>query len=399
MHPSRPLPYRLVMPLLASTCLCLGACDFVQSQALKTYMAFEKGLEANEGSDIVASEQQTFAITALIDDLTFPWGLDFLPDGRMLVTERPGKLRIFDTQTRASEMISGVPDVYYKGQGGLLDVVIHPRFTETGWVYLSAAVALDDKLSTTRVLRYRLRDNTLTEETIIFEAEPAGTSNNHFGSAMLFDNAGLLYITVGDRKQRERAQDLGASLGKVLRLHDDGSIPADNPFTDTAGALPAIYTYGHRNPQGITIDRATGRIWTAEHGPQGGDEINLLRPGANYGWPVITYGEEYGGGKIGVGTRRRGMEQPVHYYVPSIATGGLAYYDGAALPGWRGDLFVAGLRAFSVSRVDPDSDSQTSDERLLEGFRFRARNLQQGPDGWLYLLSENGGILQLKPVE
>lgn len=397
MRPSHPLLNLLSKLLLLCGCLYLSGCDFIQYQALKTYMALEKGLEADAGTEILTSQKQTFAITALTDDLEFPWGSDFLPDGRMLVTERPGRLRLFNVQTGDSELISGLPEVHYNGQGGLLDVAVHPQFAQTGWIYLSAAVALDAKSFTTRVFRYRLQNNALAEEKIIFEATPAGSSNNHFGSAMLFDNDGLLYVTMGDRKQRKLAQDLGTALGKVLRFRDDGTIPADNPFRHTAGALPEIYTYGHRNPQGITIDRSSGRIWTAEHGPQGGDEINLLRAGANYGWPVITYGEEYGGGKIGEGSHKEGMEQPEHYYVPSIATGGLAYYDGDALPGWRGNLFVAGLRSFSVSRVDPDSESQTADERLLESFRFRARNLQQGPDGWLYLLSENGGILQIKP--
>jgi len=377
----------------------LAGCDAVQYQALKTYMAVEKGLEVDEGPVSVTTGAQDFDIVALTDELDFPWGLDFLPDGRMLVTEKPGRLHIFDPGTGGRETIEGVPEVYHKGQGGLLDVVVHPDFGDNRWIYLSASVQLEPERRTTRVWRYTLADGALHDEKLIFEAEPSGERNIHFGCALLFGNDDMLYITMGDRKQRHKAQDLGTSLGKVHRLRDDGTIPPDNPFVDTPGALPSIYTYGHRNPQGITIDRATGRIWTAEHGPQGGDEVNLLRPGTNYGWPVITYGEEYGGGAIGEGTHKDGMEQPVHYYVPSIATGGLAWYDGEALPGWRGSLFVAGLRSFSVSRVPLDGDEAGADERLLEDFRFRARDIVQGPDGLLYLVTENGGILRIGPLQ
>jgi len=391
----RTLRYHLLIACLA---LALQGCDAVQYQALKTYMAVEKGLSADEVAE-VKTPVQDFTITALTDDLDFPWGFDFLPNGNLLVTEKPGKLRLFDIDKRHSQFITGLPAVFAKGQGGLLDVAVHPRFDENQWIYLSAAVALDDELRTTRVWRFRLVNHALTAQKLIFEASPGAKTNIHFGSALLLDNEGLLYITMGDRKQRYLAQDLGTSLGKVLRYHDDGSIPKDNPFLNTPGALPEIFSYGHRNPQGITIDRATGRIWTAEHGPQGGDEINLLQAGANYGWPTISYGEEYGGGKIGEGTRKEGMQQPLHYYVPSIATGGIAWYDGKALPGWRGSLFVAGLRSFSISRVTLNGTAEPKEERLLEDFSFRARNVKQGPDGLLYLLTENGGILQIRPTD
>jgi len=387
-----------VKTLLALVALiALAACDAVQYQALKTYMAVKKGLRVDEGATAQHTPAQDFEIRALTEDLEFPWGFDFLPDGRLLVTERPGRLQVFDPQTGATAAVSGVPAVYYQGQGGLLDVAVHPQFADNRWIYLSAAVEVGENLRTTRVYRYRLQGDALAEQQLIFEARPAVDTSIHFGSALLFDNDGHLFITMGERKQRDLAQDLGTTLGKVIRLHDDGRVPADNPFVDTPGALPEIYSYGHRNPQGIAIDRATGRIWAAEHGPQGGDEINLLRPGFNYGWPVITYGEEYGGGSIGEGSHRDGMAQPEIFYVPSIATAGLAYYDGAPLPGWRGSLFVAGLRSFSVSRVTLAADG-ASEERLLEDFSFRARNLRQGPDGLLYLLTENGGILQIGPA-
>ncbi|MAT94869.1 MAG: hypothetical protein CME59_20050 [Halioglobus sp.] len=361
-------------------------------------MAVSKGLTPESGAVTVRTEVQDFRVEALTDELEFPWGFAFLPDGRLLVTEKPGRLRYFDTETRQSVMISGVPAVAYKGQGGLLDVAVHPDFASNGWIYLSAAVEVGEEQRTTRVWRFHLEGEQLRDQRLIFEARPAQDTSKHYGGALLFDNDGYLFITMGERGKRNLAQDLGASMGKVMRYHDDGRIPADNPFVDTPGALPEIYSRGHRNPQGITIDRASGRVWTVEHGPQGGDEINLLRPGANYGWPVITYGEEYGGGKIGEGTHKEGMEQPLHYYLPSIATGGIVWYDGAALPGWRGSFFVAGLRSFSISRVYPQGDGM-ADERLLEDFGFRARNLAQGPDGLLYLLTENGGIVRLGPAQ
>lgn len=330
--------------------------------------------------------------------MKFPWGMDFLPDGRLLITEKPGQLRIFNVQNKTSEMIAGVPEVYAKSQGGLLDVLVHPDFVNNQWLYLSYSVELDNGKRTTRVTRYRLADNSLVDAKAIFAAEPTFDTTIHFGCALLFGTDGYLYITMGERSQRFLAQDLSKHMGKVLRLHDDGGIPKDNPFVSHDNALPEIYSYGHRNPQGITIDRNTGRIWVVEHGPQGGDEINLLKPGANYGWPTITYGEEYGGGKIGEGTHKEGMEQPLYYYVPSIATGGIAWYNGDALPGWQQSLFVAGLRSFSVSRVRMEDDSVATEERLLKDFKFRARDLLQGPDGFLYLLTENGSLLQLKPV-
>lgn len=376
----------------------LAACDAVQFQALKAYMTVKKGLRAGDGAQLINTNAQNFEIVALLDDMEFPWGMDFLPDGRLLITEKPGRLRIFNIQTKASEMIDGVPEVYAKSQGGLLDVLVHPDFANTQWLYLSYSVELGDGKRTTRVTRYRLVNNSLTDAKPIFAAEPAFATTIHFGCALLFDNDGYLYITMGERKQRFLAQDLSKHMGKVLRLHDDGSVPKDNPFVNHADALPEIYSYGHRNPQGITIDRETGRIWVVEHGPQGGDEINLLKPGANYGWPIITFGEEYGGGKIGEGTHKEGMQQPLYYYVPSIATGGIAWYKGDALPGWQQSLFVAGLRSFSVSRVQMEGDNVTTEERLLADFKFRARDLLQGPDGLLYLLTENGGLLQLKPA-
>lgn len=392
--------FRRVVALFVVSFLLLSitACDALQYQALKTYMAVKKGLVVEDGAVAVSTDRQAFEIVALADDLDFPWGFDFLPSGKLLVTEKSGRLRVFDPADNSHEMVEGVPAVHPKGQGGLLDVVVHPDFSENNWIYLSASVELEPEKNTTRILRYRLVNNQLLDEMVIFEAQPALPGNIHYGSAMLFDNAGYLYITMGDRKRRHSAQDLTVSLGKIFRVHDDGSAPRDNPFVSHSDALPGIYSYGHRNPQGITIDRATNRIWAVEHGPQGGDEINLLGAGKNFGWPVITYGEEYGGGAIGEGTHKEGLQQPLHYYVPSIATGGVAWFDGDALPGWKSSLFVAGLRSFSLSRVQLEGGNVVSEERLLEDFTFRARNVKQGPDGLLYLLTENGGLHRIGPV-
>jgi glucose/arabinose dehydrogenase len=274
-----PLVFRPLALLLLGG--LLAGCDAVQQQALKTYMAVEKGLTPEHGPVAVSSDSQDFEFVALTDAFEFPWGFDFLPDGRLLVTEKPGRLNLFNIDSRETRVLAGTPEVYYAGQGGLLDVAVHPEFERTGWIYLSAAVELEDGDTTTRIYRYRLEGDRLRDETLIFEATPAHDTRKHYGSAMLFDNDGYLFITIGDRGRRYLAQELDTAMGKILRLNDDGSVPPDNPLVDRADALPAIYSWGHRNPQGITIDRASGRVWAVEHGPQGGDEINLLSPGTN----------------------------------------------------------------------------------------------------------------------
>jgi len=388
--------YYAKRPCVLLALMLTAGCDHLQMGALKAYMAVNT-YEVEDGAAAVGNQRQPFVFKALVDDLDSPWGFDFLPSGEILITQRPGGLWLFDPATATKEPVSGLPEVHHKGQGGLLDVLVHPDFQQNRWLYLSAAVRTDAELTTTRVWRFTLAGDTLTEQQLIFEAIPAAKANVHYGSALLMDDARHLFITMGDRRNRHLAQDLGTSLGKTLRYTDTGEIPADNPFLKNDKALPEIYSYGHRNPQGITRDPASGRIWIAEHGPQGGDEVNLLKAGANYGWPVITYGEEYGGGAIGEGTQKPGMQQPLHYYVPSIGTAGVAYYNGAALPGWQGDLLVAGLRSFSLSRLHFSGDEFEEDERLLESQRFRLRNLKQGPDELLYLLTENGGLLQVAP--
>ncbi len=340
---------------------------------------------------------QDFEVHTIMTGLETPWGMDFLPDGRLLITEREGYLTRLDPKTGASAEISGVPEPHVYGQGGLLDVAVHPDFANNNYVYLAYSYRTRDRTYTTRLSRGQLHGNRLSQVEHLFEARPAFTTVIHFGAALLFDNDGYLRMTMGDRHKRHLAQDLTTHLGKTFRLTDEGKPAPGNPFSGVSNLAPEVYSYGHRNPQGIAIDRSTGRIWVSEHGPRGGDEVNLLRAGFNYGWPVITYGEEYRGGKIGEGTEKEGMEQPVHYYVPSIATAGLEYYSGAALPGWRNSLFVAGLKSQSLSRIQLHGDKRVIEERLLEDQGHRIREVRQGPDGYLYLLVESGKVLQITP--
>lgn len=345
----------------------------------------------------VESASQKFQLKILAEHLQTPWGMDFLPDGQILLTEREGRLLRYNPVTDNITVISGVPRIEVYGQGGLLDVAVHPDFEANQMVYLSYTHRTIDRLYTTRLARGRLQGRRLLEVEPIFEAEPALSTVIHYGSALLFDNDGYLRMTMGDRHKRHQAQDLSSDLGKTYRLTDDGKPAPGNPFTGISRFSAEAYSYGHRNPQGITIDRKTGRIWVAEHGPRGGDEVNVLEMGRNYGWPVITYGREYKGGAIGEGTHKDGMQQPLHYYVPSIATAAIEYYDGTALPGWQDSLFVAGLRSQSLSRIQLKNGQKMFEERILEDQSFRVREVRQGPNGHLYLLVEEGKLLELKP--
>ena len=369
--------------LLAFALLLMASCGTVLNTSAQTTT-----IETNE---------QTFQLQVLVKNLETPWGLDFLPDGQFLITEREGRLLRYHPQTNETIEIDGLPSVEVHGQGGLLDIAVHPKHAENNYIYLSYAHRTINGLYTTRLARAKLRGRRLLELEVLFEAEPAFSTAVHFGSALLFDNDGYLRMTVGDRRKRHSAQDLSTDLGKTYRLTDDGKPAPGNPFAGISNFAPEVYSYGHRNPQGMTIDRRTGRIWVAEHGPKGGDEVNLLQMGKNYGWPVITYGEEYRGGGIGEGTHKEGMEQPLHYYVPSIATAAVEYYDSSALPGWRNSLLVAGLRSQSLSRIQLKAGKKVSEERLLEDQKFRIREVRQGPDGYLYLLVEQGMLLQISP--
>jgi glucose/arabinose dehydrogenase len=341
-----------------------------------------------------------FTLTAVSEELENPWGLAFLPDGRLLVTERPGRLRVVSTDGRLSEPLANVPQVYHRGQGGLLDVALDPDFASNRTVYLSYAEPGEDGAGTA-VARARLSDAGLSDLAVIFRQQPKVDGRSHFGSRLVFAPDGTLFVTLGDRfAYREEAQNLANHFGKVVRINRDGSVPPDNPFVGRDGAKPEIWSYGHRNVQGATLDPATGRLWTAEHGARGGDEINRPEAGRNYGWPVITYGVDYSGARIGEGTAKPGMEQPVHYWDPSIATSGMTFYTGDAFPNWRGDLFVGSLKFGYVARLDVEDGRIVGEERLIEDLDQRIRDVRQGPDGNLYLLTDEdeGAVLKLAPA-
>ena len=350
--------------------------------------------------EVFVSERERFRVVTLVRGIDHPWGLAFMPDGDMLVSERRGRLLRVDGKTLRPRSVRGLPPVEATGQGGLLDVALHPNFDSNRLIYLSYAAA-DENGVGTEVARGRLDGNALENMEVIFRALPKSRGGRHFGSRLLFTANGRLLITLGDRGDRPRAQDIGDHAGSVIRINDDGSIPADNPFANTPGARPEIYTYGNRNVQGITLDSDTGTLWAHEHGPQGGDEVNILVAGSNYGWPVITYGRNYViGTNIGEGTHKEGMEQPVLHWTPSIAPSGMALYAGDKFPAWRGNLFVGALKFRLLVRLEVGDKEIVHEERLLEGVLGRIRDVRTGPDGYIYLLTDEGdGVLaRLEPV-
>jgi len=352
-------------------------------------------------AESIASQRQQFQVREIAANLEHPWSVAFLPDGRKLVTERPGRLRVIGADGKLDPRpVAGLPEIAAEGQGGLLDVVPHPDYARNGWLYLSY-VAEGKGGYGTELLRGRLKDHRLSDVQVLFRMQPKSRGGHHFGGRILFDKAGMLYLTLGDRGTMERAQKLDDHAGSIIRLHDDGRVPVDNPFTDKPGALPEKYTLGHRSVQGITLHPDTGAIWAHEHGPQGGDELNVIRPGLNYGWPVITYGRNYViGTKIGEGTAKAGMVQPVVYWVPSIGPSGMAFYQGDQFAAWRGNLFVGALRDQMLLRLELDGERVIAQERLLEGKLGRIRDVRAGPDGFLYLLTDspNGRLLRLEPA-
>jgi len=346
------------------------------------------------------SQKHRFRAVTLTDDLEFPWGLAFLPDGRMLVTERPGRLRIVTADGTLSDPLGGVPDVAADGQGGLLDVALAPDFAQSRMIYLSFAEPGDAGTAGTTVARARLGENRLENVQVIFRQEPKVRGGAHFGSRLVFARDGTLFITTGDRQNRPFVQDLSKLQGKVIRVRPDGSIPPDNPFVNRTGARPEIWSYGHRNMQGAALHPVTGQLWTVEHGAMGGDELNAPKAGRNYGWPVITYGVDYSGARIGEGQRKEGMEQPVHYWDPSIAPSGLMFYTGDKFPNWKGNAFVGALAFQLVARLELDGERVGQEERLLGGYGQRIRAVVQGPDGYIYLLTDDddGRIVRLEPI-
>jgi len=345
------------------------------------------------------SAKASFRLVTLSHDLEQPWSMAFLPDGRLLVTERPGRLRVFSGGKLERTPLSGVPKVHAAGQAGLLDVCLHPRFAENRVVYLSY-ISPGTGGPTATVARAELGDGGLRGTTVIFEALPRRQGNLNLGSRIVFDRAGLMYVSCGDRFQMELAQDLGDCAGKIVRLRDDGSIPPDNPFVGKAGARPEIFSWGHRNPQGLALHPATGRIWEVEHGPKGGDELNILKAGANYGWPRVTYGTNYDGSIITNTRHLDGMEDALRTWVPSISPCGLTFYTGDKFPNWKGSLLTGALSAYALFRIEVDGERYVSEERLIEGRLPYIRDVRQGPDGLLYLVthSDDGGLFRLEPA-
>jgi aldose sugar dehydrogenase len=371
--------------ILIGAAISVGGSSRATAQPLLT--------ETTEKADIVVEN--------VARGLSRPWGLAFLPDGRMLVTEKPGRLRIVTPDGKLSQPLTGVPTVSAGGQGGLLDVALDPNFADNRLIYFTYAEPRGDGSATTAA-RARLNDagTGLENLAIIFRQEPTYTGNNHFGSRLAFAPDGTLFITTGERfNLRDKAQDLSTDLGKVIRIRPDGTVPPDNPFVGRSDARPEIWSYGHRNIQAAAINPASRELWTVEHGARGGDEVNIPRKGLNYGWPVISYGVNYDGSKIGIGTKKDGMEQPVFYWDPSIAPSGMAFYTGDKFPAWRGSLFVGALAGQHLNRLEISGDRVAKEERVLSGLRSRIRDVRQGPDGFLYLLTdqEEGRILRVRP--
>ncbi len=347
---------------------------------------------------IINSEKQRFGLDTLASGLSNPWGLAFLPDGRILVTERAGEIRIIQNKRLTADRIQNVPPVYRNGQGGLLDIQLHPNYATTGWIYFSYSKAGSGG-GGTALARAKLQGNSFTEIQELFVGQPFTNNGQHFGSRIAFDGEGYVYLSTGDRGNPANAQNLANHWGKVIRLHDDGRVPSDNPFVGTANARPEIWSYGHRNVQGMTYDGATKTLWAHEHGPRGGDEINRVERGKNYGWPTITFGINYDGTPITSETQRAGMEQPVRQWTPSIAPCGVTLVTSARYPNWKGNLLVGALALRHVARVEVDASGRyLREERLLNNYA-RVRYVAQSPDGYIHVATESPGlVVRLVPV-
>ena len=360
-------------------------------------------------SDMMRTAFHDYRVVTVADGLVVPWSIAFLPDGDMLVTERPGRLRIIRDGVLLPDPVPGMPEVVAMGQGGLLEVLPHPDFASNRLIYISYSKASEgSRGGTTAVIRGTFENDRFTMTDEIFEAVSRG--NGHYGCKLAFDEDGYLFLSVGDRQVSPQgdlaahpAQDVSNHHGVIVRLHDDGSVPEDNPFVGQAGARPEIWSYGHRNAQGLAIQPGTGAVWLTEHGPQGGDEVNVSTPGANYGWPVIGYGVNYrSGSAIHAATHMEGMEQPVHFWVPSIGVSGLAFYSGERFPEWQGNLFAGGLAGERIDRLTIEDGQVVASETILRGMG-RVRDIREGPDGFIYVALEARGdgetpIVRLEPV-
>ena len=362
---------KLRLPLIGLILICILTC------------AQDKNPTNNENEHIV-----------VVSELNIPWGFTFLPDGSMLITEKAGELIHFKDGKKTK--ISGLPEIYVRGQGGFMDIILHPNYNKNGWIYFSYASSKGQgNGGNTAIARAKLNNKSLSNFEVLYKAEPNSKRGQHFGSRLAFDNKGYLYFTIGDRGDRDlNPQDITRDCGKVYRINADGSIPKDNPFINQADAKKAIYSYGHRNPQGMVKHPKTGEIWTHEHGPKGGDEINIIKHGKNYGWPVISYGVNYSGTKFTEITKKKGMEQPIHYWTPSIAPSGMAFIDSDKYGDWDGNLLVGSLKFQYLDLCTVKNNKIVKEERLLDGLG-RVRCVEQGPDGYIYVGIENLGIIKL----
>lgn len=343
------------------------------------------------------TEKLVIKVDTLHTGLQNPWGITWLSEGRMLITERKGEILIFKDDKSTGEKVQGLPAVYANGQAGLLDIAVHPNYAQNGWIYISYAKPVPGGGATT-IARFKLNGNTASEFQDLLVTTPAWNGGTHYGSRIIFDNQGFLYFSNGERGSQDNAQNLSNSHGKIHRIKDDGTIPTDNPFVNTPNAVKSIWTYGNRNPQGLIFDKVNNRIWEVEHGPMGGDELNLIEKGKNYGWPVITYGMNYNGTPITNITEKEGMEQPKHYWVPSIATCGMTLVTSDKYPEWKGNFLVAALAKQHISRVEMNGTNFSKEEKLLENIG-RVRQVSESPDGYIYAITEGTGLLvKLIPV-
>ena len=371
---------------------------FLMTVGLATVVAGQPG-----PGGVVKSEEANFRIETIAEGLKNPWGMVKLPDGRFLVTEKIGQLRVIENGKLLETPVEGLPEIAAGGQGGLLDIRLHPDYATNGWIYLAFSKPLPKGVLTS-IIRGRLKDNRLVDVETIFEppAEEASGGGVHFGCRIVFDGKGHVFFSIGDRGDvttpANQAQRLDNVKGKVHRLKDDGSIPADNPFVNKAGARPSIWSYGNRNPQGLRFQPGTGLLWETEHGPRGGDELNIIRKGENYGWPVITYGINYSGKPITDHTSQEGMQQPVKYWTPSPAVCGMEFYTGKGFPKWEGNLFVSALAHTKIFRLRLDGEKVAHQEELLGG-SGRVRDVRCFDDGFLYVIYDQGKIVRLVPAE
>lgn len=371
-------------------------CNFYALLFFLAPIGFACAQDRTVGPEIITPKSQNYTVETVIDGMEIPWGMVFLPDGSLLVTEKKGEL--IHLKEGKKTKVEGLPKVTVQGQGGLMDIILHPDYEKNGWLYLSYASSEGEgQGANTAIARAKLENNRLTGLQVLYKASPNSTRGQHFGSRMVFDDEGYLYFSIGDRGDNENnPQDISRDGGKVYRIHDDGTIPKDNPFVNKSNAKTAIFSYGHRNPQGMILHPDSREVWVHEHGPRGGDEINIVKKAANYGWPVITYGINYNGTEITDQRSKPGMEQPLYYWLPSIAPSGFAVLSGDVYPEWKGDLLIGSLKFSYLEKLTLKNNKVVKREKLMDGVG-RVRNVIIGPDGLIYAGLDGQGIVRLVP--